>query len=94
MVDPALNDSSQQNPQGQQPDGRRRNPADNLSRQDRIRGGARSAAMQNRDGRGKFSGRRSGNPEKGRDELKGDQNNGNNSGDSGSSGGRDAESGR
>ena len=89
MTDPALNDSSQQNQPQEQPDGRRRNPADNLSRQDRIRGGARSAAMQNRDGRGKFSGRRSGNPE-----SKNEANGNNNSGDSGSSGGRDAESGR
>ena len=36
----------------------RRNPADNLSREDRIRGGERSASMQQRDGRGQFAGRK------------------------------------
>jgi hypothetical protein len=37
---------------------RRRNPADNLTREARIRGGERSAKMQQRDARGQFSGRR------------------------------------
>jgi hypothetical protein len=36
----------------------RRNPADNLTREARIRGGERSARMQNRDARGQFAGRR------------------------------------
>lgn len=38
--------------------GGRRNPADNLTREDRIRGGERSAAMQNRDATGQFAGRK------------------------------------
>jgi hypothetical protein len=37
---------------------RRRNPADNLTHQDRVRGGERSAQMQNRDQRGQFAGRK------------------------------------
>lgn len=43
--------------QDQQND-RHRNPADNLSREDRVRGGERSAAMQHRDQRGQFAGRK------------------------------------
>jgi hypothetical protein len=38
--------------------GGRRNPADNLTREDRIRGGERSAKMQQRDQRGQFAGRK------------------------------------
>ena len=40
--------------------GGRRNPADNLTREDRIRGGERSAQMQHRDQRGQFAGRKGG----------------------------------
>jgi hypothetical protein len=36
----------------------RRNPADNLTHQDRVRGGERSAQLQNRDQRGQFAGRK------------------------------------
>jgi hypothetical protein len=36
----------------------RRNPADNLTREARVRGGERSAKMQQRDARGQFSGRK------------------------------------
>lgn len=38
--------------------GGRRNPADNLTRDDRVRGGERSAAMQTRDSTGQFAGRK------------------------------------
>jgi hypothetical protein len=37
---------------------RRRNPADNLTRDARVRGGERSARLQQRDARGQFSGRK------------------------------------
>jgi hypothetical protein len=47
-----------QNMRGSQTGGRR-NPADNLSREDRVRGGERSASMQNRDASGQFAGRKS-----------------------------------
>jgi len=43
--------------------GGRRNPADNLTREDRIRGGERSAQMQQRDQRGQFAGRKGGSSE-------------------------------
>lgn len=36
----------------------RRNPADNLTHQDRVRGGERSAQLQTRDQRGQFAGRK------------------------------------
>lgn len=36
----------------------RRNPADNLTHEDRVRGGERSAAMQQRDASGQFAGRK------------------------------------
>src|SRR5437762_7142131 len=42
----------------QQGGGGRRNPADNLSHEDRVRGGERSASMQQRDAQGQFSGRK------------------------------------
>lgn len=35
---------------------RRRNPADNLTRDARVRGGERSARLQQRDARGQFAG--------------------------------------
>ena len=38
--------------------GGRRNPADNLTHEDRVRGGERSAAMQQRDASGQFAGRK------------------------------------
>jgi hypothetical protein len=38
----------------------RRNPADNLTHQDRVRGGEKSAQLQNRDQRGQFAGRKKG----------------------------------
>jgi len=41
----------------------RRNPADNLTHQDRVRGGERSAQMQTRDQRGQFAGRKKGESE-------------------------------
>jgi hypothetical protein len=36
----------------------RRNPADNLTHQDRVRGGEKSAQLQTRDERGQFAGRK------------------------------------
>lgn len=36
----------------------RRNPADNLSREDRVRGGERSSSSQNRANNGRFNGRK------------------------------------
>jgi hypothetical protein len=36
----------------------RRNPADNLTRDARVRGGERSARLQQRDARGQFAGRK------------------------------------
>lgn len=38
-------------------DANKRNPADNLTREDRIRGGRRSAAAQRRGTSGRFEGR-------------------------------------
>lgn len=38
----------------------RRNPAENLSHEDRVRGGERSAQLQQRDEQGQFAGRSKG----------------------------------
>jgi hypothetical protein len=54
--------------------GGRRNPADNLTREDRIRGGERSAQMQNRDERGQFAGRKQGNSDNNRGANQGNVN--------------------
>ena len=53
MADQNSNSGNRSNQGG---GGGRRNPADNLTREDRIRGGERSAAMQNRDSTGQFAG--------------------------------------
>lgn len=45
---------------GNQNQGGRRNPADNLTREDRVRGGERSAQLQQRDQHGQFAGRTKG----------------------------------
>jgi hypothetical protein len=60
MADQIRSDQGGQGGQGgvQKQDDRHRNPADNLSREDRVRGGERSAAMQHRDQRGQFAGRK------------------------------------
>jgi len=69
MADPTIS-NQQQMPHGDIPaSSSNRNPADNLSQGDRKRGGVHSAALQNRDQRGKFSGqKRSRDEGHGRDE--------------------------
>lgn len=51
--------NSNQNMGRQESAERRRNPADNLTRDARVRGGERSAGLQQRDARGQFAGRKS-----------------------------------
>jgi hypothetical protein len=53
MVDQNTQDSARQEAADQ-----RRNPADNLTRDARVRGGERSARLQQRDARGQFAGRK------------------------------------
>jgi hypothetical protein len=44
------------------PSGGRGNPARNLTHEDRVRGGSRSAQVQVRDALGQFAGKRAGSP--------------------------------
>ena len=64
----------------------RKNPADNLSREDRVRGGERSAAMQQRDQRGQFAGRKN-KPEDDRSRQQGGRSAGSGAGPGGNGGG-------